>query len=68
MTSAIKTFEVEEGTIPGGRYRITVKFGRKIVDTFTKNRMDECNSAFRAAGYQRVAWAEGARIVCQTEN
>jgi len=67
MPGAIRTLEIEEGSIRGGRYRITVKFRGKVVGEFTRNTMEGASRAFHEAGYQRVAWAEGPRIVCQEQ-
>ena len=66
-TSAIKRFEVEEGSISGGRYQITVRRGGAVVDQFTRNTMESARRAFSSAGYQLVAWTEGKRIVLQDE-
>ncbi len=65
MATAIKTFDVEEGSTPEMQYKITVRFKGKVVDTFLYDRMDLCLRAFENAGYKRLAWTEGQRIVLQ---
>ena len=64
-STAIREFEITEGTISGGRYRITVRFKGGIVDEFTRDTMSEARDAFDSAGYKLVAWREGSRIVLQ---
>lgn len=54
--SAVKTFEVEEETTASGRYSITVRSNRKVVNKFTKDTKDDAYRAFRAAGYKPAAW------------
>lgn len=66
-STAIKTFEVEEGTTVSGRYNVTVRFNGKVVDKFTRDTMDDAYRAFRAAGYRMVAWAEDRKIICQDD-
>lgn len=68
MSMAIKTFEVVEGSLPGGYYEITVLSGGKVVERFERDTMVAAQRACRAAGYQPVAWAEGDRIVLQSES
>ena len=64
---AIKTFEVEETSLPGGRYQIIVRRGGVVVDQFTRSTMESARRAFGSAGYQLVAWTKGKRIVLQDE-
>ncbi|MDO8492482.1 MAG: hypothetical protein Q7S34_02480 [bacterium] len=67
MAKVIKTFDVEEGSVRGGWYKIIVRSNGKVVDSFKRETMKESRRAFHAAGYQFIAWAEGSRIVCQKE-
>ena len=67
MPSAVKFFDVEEGSLPGGQYRIRVKMNSRVLETFQKNTMQEATNAFHRAGYKSVAWAEGPRIVLQEQ-
>ena len=67
MASAVKTFDVEAGCTRGGRYKIVVKSGRKVIRRFIRNTRHEARRVFHRAGYKFIAWAEGRRIVCQDE-
>ena len=67
MPSAVKFFDVEEGSVRGGEYRIIVRHNGNIVQSFHKNTMQEAVDEFHKAGYRSVAWAEGPRIVLQEQ-
>ncbi len=67
MAMAVKTFDIEEGTVEGGIYKITVRSNRRVVKTIMENTMEEARRKLRAEGYQLVSWAEGNRIVVQSE-
>lgn len=51
MKAAIKKFDVQEETIPGGYYRIVVKFRGVVVDTFIESTMALAIAQFERAGY-----------------
>lgn len=68
MLKAIQIFEIEQGSISGGRYKITVKFRGKVVDTFIEKTMYRAQRTFQDAGYHLIAWTEGERIILQKEN
>ena len=67
MAEVIKIFNIEEGATPNGRYRITVTYNGKVVDIFSRNTMFAAQSALIAAGYQRLVWARGERVILQEQ-
>jgi hypothetical protein len=65
--TAIKTFEIEEGSTEGMHYRITVRDGSRTVKVYERPTMREAQQAFEQDGYKLVAWAEGPRVVLRGE-
>lgn len=61
--TAIKQFDVEEGSIEGMHYRITVRYHGRVVKQITRPTMREARQEFEQEGFKPVAWAEGQRIV-----
>ena len=68
MRVAGKTFAVESETIPGGWYKITVRFNGIVVDMFEKPTMEEAEREFREAGYKYIAWEDDHKIVFYKAN
>ena len=67
MASAIKRFEIEEGSTDNMEYEIRVRFRGKVVKRFRAPTMREATTAFENAGYKRIAWCENSKIVLQDQ-
>ncbi len=52
--TAIRQFDVEQGSTEGMWYRIVVKYRNVVVDDFLFPTMKEAQRAFENAGYQAV--------------
>lgn len=65
MASAIRRFEIEEGSTANLWYEIKVKFRGKVIKRFYAPTMQQAVTEFENAGYERVAWCEGGRVVLQ---
>ncbi len=67
--TAIKTYEIEEGSTEGMYYQIVVRdgsTGRKVKE-YLRPTMREALRDFENDGFKLVAWAEGPRIVLRGE-
>jgi hypothetical protein len=65
--TAVRVYDIIEGDIQGGFYKITVRFGGRKVKEYVERTKLKAFAAFERDGFQLVAWAEGKRIVLRGE-